>query len=71
MIELIIVLFKQLLQIPEPKPSETNTEFANKDLQKKLLLMYSEEQVLDAFNYLSQEFTSPLNKMLCMHILEI
>ena len=32
MVELIIVLFKQLLQIPEPKVGQTNTQFANKDL---------------------------------------
>jgi hypothetical protein len=32
MIELIIVLFKQLLQIPDVKAGQTNTQFANKDL---------------------------------------
>ena len=32
MIELIIVLFKQLLQIPEPGPGETNTKFAGKNI---------------------------------------
>ena len=57
MIELIIVLFKQLLQIPEPKFSQTNTLFANKDLQKKLLHVFSQESVLDSFNYLSQDFS--------------
>jgi hypothetical protein len=71
MIELIIVLFKQLLQIPEPKFSQTNTLFANKDLQKKLLHVFSQESVLDSFNYLSQDFSQPLNKKLCMQILEI
>ncbi len=71
MVELIIVLFKQLLQIPDPKSQETNTDFAGKHLQKRLLLLYHDEQVLDSFNYLSQDFTNPLNKMLCMHILEI
>jgi hypothetical protein len=34
-------------------------------------LAYHEEQVLDAFNFLSQDFNNKLNKMLCMHILEI
>ena len=57
MIELIIVLFKQLLQIPEPKVGETNTQFAKKDLQKRLLMMFSKESVLDSFNYLSQDFS--------------
>lgn len=71
MIELIIVLFKQLLQIPEPKPGQQNTLYAKKDLQKKLLHVYHKENVLDCFNFLSQDFTDPLNKKLCMWILEI
>ena len=53
MIELIIVLFKQLLQIPEPKMGQTNTKYANKDLQKRLLQIFNDESVLDSFNYLS------------------
>jgi len=53
MIELIIVLFKQILQIPEPKLSESNTAYANKELQKNLLLVFSSESVLDSFNFLS------------------
>ena len=32
MIELIVVLFKQLLQIPDAKPGQTNTQYAGKDL---------------------------------------
>lgn len=43
MIELIIVLFKQLLQIPDPKPKETNTDYAGKNLQKRLLMLFHEE----------------------------
>jgi hypothetical protein len=32
--------------------------------------MYHEEEVLQAVNYISQDFDTPLRKMLCMHILE-
>lgn len=71
MIELIIVLFKQLMQIPDPKHGDTNTSFYGKDLQKNLLIKFSEESVLDSFNYLSQEFTTPLQKKLCLPLLEI
>lgn len=71
MIELIIVLFKQLMQIPDPKHGDTNTAFYGKDLQKNLLIKFSEESVLDSFNYLSQEFTTPLQKKLCLPLLEI
>jgi len=71
MVELIIVLFKQLLQIPEPKVGQTNTQYANKDLQKRLLHMFQTESVLDSFNYLSNDFTQGLNKKICMQVLEI
>lgn len=70
MIELIVVIFKQLLSIPDPKANETYSNFRDSQLQKKLLLMYHEEEVLQAINYISQEFDTPLRKMLCMHILE-
>lgn len=53
MIELIVVLFKQLLQIPDAKPGQTNTQYAGKDLQKNLLLVFSKESVLESINYLS------------------
>ncbi len=53
MIELIIVLFKQLLQIPDAKHNQTDTKFAGKELQKNLLLVMSSESVLDSFNFLS------------------
>lgn len=33
--------------------------------------MFHHENVLDSFNYLSQDFSDPLNKKLCMWILEI
>jgi len=32
MIELIICLFKQLLQIPDPKQGQSTTNFGNKEL---------------------------------------
>jgi hypothetical protein len=71
MIELIIVLFKQLLQIPEPRMNQQDTKFSKRDLQKRLLHVFHKENVLDSFNYLSQDFSDPLNKKLCMWILEI
>lgn len=53
MIELIIMLFKQLLQIPDPKFNETSTNYFGKDLHKKLLHVFFKENVLDSFNFLS------------------
>lgn len=70
MIELIIVLFKNLLQIPEPKATQQSSSFVGKDLQKKLLHTFSKENVLDSFNFLTQEFKQPMNQKLCMWILE-
>lgn len=65
MIELIVVLFKQLLIIPDrPDGGQTN-------LQKRLLLAFANESVYDAFNFLTQEFKEPLQKKLAMHFLEI
>ena len=60
MIELIVVLFKNLLAVP-----------SDSFLHKKILLKFSEAKVLDAFNYLTQEFTCPDQKKLAMHFLEI
>ena len=62
MIELIVVLFKQLLTIPD---SDTGSE------QKQLLLKFQDASVLDSFNFLTQDFKDPLNKKLAMHFLEI
>ena len=50
MIELIVVLFKQLLVIPD-KPIDGQAS-----LQKRLLLVFANESVYDAFNFLTQEF---------------
>lgn len=52
MIELIIVLYKQLLMIPDRSHGFS--------LQKRLLLTFSKENVYDAFNFLTQEFKEPL-----------
>ena len=71
MIELIIMLFKQLLQIPDARVGLTDTKFANRKIQKELLHVFHEENVLDSFNYLSQEFKTPIQQKLCMQILEI
>ena len=68
MVELIIVLLKQLLQIPEVPSLMIRGE---KSLQKRLLHMYSEENVLDLFVFMTQDFEDPLHKKLTMHFLEI
>lgn len=60
MIELIVVLFKQILSI-DGAPQ----------LQKQWIVMLSDEQVLDVFVFLTNDFTQPLNKKLAMHFLEI
>ena len=72
MIELVIVLFKQLLQIPEYDDKTAASLYGgSRNLQKRLLLAYKEHNVLDLLVYLSQEFVSSLNKKLAIHILEI
>lgn len=63
MIELVIVLFKQLLAIPDRAQAAS--------LQKRLLLAFAQESVFDAFNFLTQEFKEPFQKKLAMHVLEI
>ena len=68
MVELIIVLLKQLLQIPEVPSLMVRGE---KSLQKRLLHMYSEENVLDLFVFMTQDFEDPLHKKLTLHFLEI
>lgn len=52
MIELIIILFKQLLTIPDA-PNKNAPDLARESLQKRLLLHFAEESVLDSFIYLT------------------
>jgi hypothetical protein len=63
MIELILVVFKQLLLINHPS------------VHKKLLLMFEQESVLDAFVFISQDFSQwkagDMSKKLALHFLEI
>lgn len=53
MIELIVVLFKHLLQIPDAHSTEQHSRHINAKLQRDLLVMYSRESVLDSINFLS------------------
>ena len=72
MIELVIVLIKQLLMIPDQENSVASAIYGGRsNLQKRLILAYKENNVLDLLVYLSQEFTESLNKKLAIHILEI
>ena len=72
MIELVIVLFKQLLQIPEHNENSAAQVYGGtRSLQKRLILAYKEHNVLDLLVYLSQEFSETLNKKLSIHLLEI
>ncbi len=59
MIELIIILFKQLITIPDASQRETS-DVNLLTLQKRLLLHFSEESVLDSFIYLTQDFTQDI-----------
>ena len=70
MTELLVVLFMQLLQVPEPHEKE-GSKFAGLHLQRDLLMKFKQDAVLDAINYLSQEFETDLQKNLAMQILEI
>jgi len=72
MIELVIVLFKQLLMIPDQDESNIAAIYGGHgNLQKRLILAYKEQNVLDLLVYLSQEFSENLNKKLSIHLLEI
>jgi hypothetical protein len=51
MIELIVILFKQMISIPE---------VAGTALQKRLLLHFSEESVLDCFIFLTQDYSQDI-----------
>jgi hypothetical protein len=69
-IELIIVLFKHLLQIPDSlKEKDSTGKYSN--LQKRLLLAFDSANVLDSFIFLTQEFDKSLPKKLSLHFLEI
>lgn len=52
MIELIVVLFKQIIAIPDASPNDSN-DVNLQTLQKRLLLHFSEENVLDSFIFLT------------------
>ena len=69
MVELIIVLLKQLLQIPEDQNEIGKS--GERSVQKRLLAAYAEQNVFDLVVYLTQEFTEPLQVKLSIHFLEI
>lgn len=71
MIELIIAFFKNLLLIPDARPNEGGANELYSNLQKKLLLHFGEESVLDSFIYLTQDFKEDLMKKLSIYFLEI
>ncbi|CDW80133.1 UNKNOWN [Stylonychia lemnae] len=68
MIELIIVLFKQLLVIPDDKKKD-QSNFVN--LQKSLLIAFAEESVLDSFIFMTQDFSHSFFQKLSIHFMEI
>lgn len=77
MLELVIVLFKQLLQIPEAEDGLSHAGHGSKrNVQKSLLLSYKEHNVLDLLVFLTQDFSeenalSSLCKKLAPHVLEM
>ena len=74
MIELVIVLLKYLLQIPDQDSMQGGANqraSGAPNLQKRLLLEFKEHQVLDLLVFLSQDFSEQLNKKLAIHLLEI
>ncbi len=71
MIELIVVLFKHLLKIPDMLPTMSSANQLYRDLQKKLIMAYHDKNVLDSFIFLTQDIDSPLAKRLSLHFLEI
>ena len=77
MLELVIVLYKQLLQIPEAESGTSLSGVGGKrNVQKSLLLAFKEHNVLDLLVFLSQDFSeennlSSLCKKLAPHVLEM
>jgi len=53
MLELVIVLLKQLLQIPEVEGGHGLGGTAKRNVQKSLLLAYKEHNVLDLLVFLT------------------
>ena len=70
MIELITILFKQLICIPDASIKHT-TDINFLTLQKRLLLHFAETSVLDSFIYLTQDFNQDIQKKLSPVFLEI
>ena len=81
MLELIIYLFRNLLAIPDKTPQfikaskgvaiYNSREDNMKDLQRRFLHKLSDESILDAFIYMSQDFTPPSIRKLNLCFLEI
>lgn len=65
MIELIVVIFKNLLQIPKKNKHD---DF---DFSLFLLKKFNEESVFDSLVYMTQNFDTELSKKLSFHFLEI
>ena len=65
MIELIVVIFKNLLQIPKK-----NT-YDDSDFSLFLLKKFNEESVFDSLVFMTQNFETDLSKKLSFHFLEI
>lgn len=64
MIELIVVIFKNLLQIPKAGPDDTSFSIL-------LLKQFNEDSVFDSFVYMTQQFEKDYEKKLSFHFLEI
>ena len=67
MIELIIVLFKNLVSVP-PK---NNNLLEDQTFSIELLKQFKEKSVLDSLVYMTQKFESTFAKKLAFHFIEI
>ncbi|CAI2382058.1 unnamed protein product [Moneuplotes crassus] len=65
LVELVIVIFKNLLQIPKAKSDE------DESFSYLLLKNFKEESVFDSFIYMSAQLQSEFSKKLSFHFLEI
>ena len=65
MIELIVIIFKNLLQIPK------RNVYDDSDFTLFLLKKFNEESVFDSLVYMTQNFETELSKKLSFHFLEI
>lgn len=74
MIELIVLLFKNLLSIPDVEETKIGLESGKevkRNLQRNFIYCMIKESVLSAFIYISQDFKSSIMQRITLALMEI